>query len=90
MAEQTQKQIKKPLNRCGERVMEARIIEAASTFVLGGNPLTVADRGGTKVEAMWLHPAGLLVVPTVGPHKGKRVMVPAARVEYALIADEET
>lgn len=70
--------------RCAERVKEARLLIASHVFG-SQNVLCLGPGGGVRVEAMQLHPAGLMVL-----YGGKRRLIPMAHVEYVEIdADEQ-
>lgn len=78
------------LKRAGERVVEAYLVLASHVFQ-SRNLLHVGGKGGgCPCDLLALHPAGLLVVPSEGPHKGKRLIIPGVHVVYSKIADEET
>lgn len=85
------KQQQKPvLRRAAEKVSVARLDIASHIF--SSQQTLVAPDGsgdGVKVAHLALHPAGLLVVPKIGPYAGKRVIVPGARVEFAVVSTEE-
>lgn len=95
---------KKPLARCGERVVFAKLsqnYEAAYAFGAGIVPGSeLADesymtnesgnrRSAKPVVAMYLHPAGLVVVPKAGAFLGKRIVIPVAQVVFTIVAEEE-
>lgn len=82
---------KKPLQRCGERVVVARLVggEAAYLFGGGGGVLSVAGQtDGKRVSEMALHPAGLVIVPEVGAQKGKKILIPFAHVAFVQVEEE--
>jgi hypothetical protein len=78
---------KKISARCVESVVEARVKNEweGSYLVSGRNPI----RLGYEAEAMALHPAGLAIVPKIGPKAGERIVIPAACISVVVLAGDE-